>query len=121
MACPSEGSTDATGDHGLLSNLFYGLRRVFIPTSPALLLSSQKRIFETFVKVPVTHKQYRLRNGEFINYVEIDRGVQEPGAENKTLVLTHGYASGLGFFFGNSFFTCITECILFAIFIFGCY
>ena len=99
---PPSGPTDATASYnGWLSTMYYALRKIYIPTSPELLLLSQKHIFETFVKIPVAHKIYRLKNGEFINYIDIDRRAEEPGIEKRTLLLTHGYASGLGFFFGN--------------------
>ena len=54
----------------------------------------------------VEHKRFHLKSGEYLNYVDIkgdgqlaaDTGTDE---EAPTLLLTHGFASGCGFFFSN--------------------
>ncbi len=43
-------SVVADGDEGILSNAFYSLRRLYIPTSPFHMLQAQKLMFEKFVR-----------------------------------------------------------------------
>lgn len=103
----------------VMSRAFYWLRSFYIPTSPRRLLETQKNMFDKFVRQPVQHKQFVLPSGGFLNYVEImgsapsSPGVSSssrnhPGvikdssaAKKPTLILMHGYGSGLGMFFGE--------------------
>ena len=111
-----------------MSRAFYWLRSFYIPTSPHLLLETQHKMFKHFVKQPVEHKRFILSSGDFLNYVDIKSGdnllnnniervhpnsiKNHPGAINDTksentkskkptLILMHGYGSGLAMFFGK--------------------
>ena len=102
-----------------MSRAFYWLRSFYIPTSPTLLLETQKDMFKKFVRQPVEHKRFVLPSGDYLNYIEM-LGSQtsaggiaaasrnHPGAipdppqpKKPTLILMHGYGSGLGMFFGK--------------------
>lgn len=58
----SGNGVDSLPQDGPLTHLWYGLRRIYIPTSPALLLQSQKALLDRFVKsVPVVlYLQFQL-------------------------------------------------------------
>lgn len=38
--------SDEHGDHGFLTNVFYGLRSIYIPTSPHRALEAQKVVVQ---------------------------------------------------------------------------
>jgi hypothetical protein len=63
------------------------------------------------IRVPVKHKHFMLASGEYINYVDIMVAgtLSADEADNApTLVLTHGFGSGVAFFFGE---TCYVDCM----------
>lgn len=104
-----------TADDTIMSRAFYWLRSFYIPTSPNLLLETQKNMFQKFVRRPVEHKKFILSSGDYLNYVDIRASnsstnpsrnhpgsIPEQHKPNKpTLILMHGYGSGLGMFFGK--------------------
>jgi hypothetical protein len=102
----------------IMSRAFYWLRSFYIPTSPSQLQLTQKKMFEKFVRQPVEHKLFMLKSGDYLNYIDMKGSSStipaaarnHPGSiadtsENKkkkpTLILMHGYGSGLGMFFGE--------------------
>ena len=105
-----------TADDTIMSQVYYWFRSFYIPTSPNMLLTSQKNIFNKFVQQPVQHKRYVLSSGDYLNYIDM-KGVHQsvpsaarnhPGAvinqsgnKKPTLILMHGYGSGLAMFFGE--------------------
>jgi len=73
-------------------------------------------MFDKFVRRPVQHNRFMLKSGDFLNYVEMKKPTSSnshaarnhPGTitdtsnrKEKTLILMHGYGSGLGMFFAN--------------------
>ena len=93
---------DADGSEGLWSSAMYTFRSIWIPATPKTVIDAQKNIFARFVKADVAHKRFQLADGHYINYVDIDnrKTNDTPGTAHSTLLLTHGYGSGLAFFFG---------------------
>ena len=79
------------------------LRRLFIPTSIAELRKAQSNLLSKFVKSKMISKITALDSDEYINAVELRHpSFTEKGSKNsRTLLLTHGYGSGLGFFWAN--------------------
>ena len=86
-------------------------------------------MFKKFVQQPVEHKRFVLPSGDYLNYIEM-RGAgavsaaarNHPGAipdslkpKKPTLILMHGYGSGLGMFFGEF----ILDCIVFVLLLFA--
>jgi len=67
-------------------------------------LNALKLLLSTFSNVgqnnEIAYKQCNVKNGK-INYIEINNKKSDGNDKKKTLVLCHGYASGLGFFFQN--------------------
>jgi hypothetical protein len=55
-----------------------------------------------YFRVPVAHKKYILNSGEYLNYIEIENDKAKTDSNPSTLVLMHGYGSGLAFFFGTT-------------------
>lgn len=117
-----------------LSLIYDKMAKYFIPTSPQLLFHSQKNLLDRFVKyfpslpsqglsnfhfrVKIQNKIFNLKNGEYLNYIDINKEIDQPEKQtdvvkNKTqntkptLILMHGFGSGLGMFFGNLYFSCI--------------
>lgn len=79
--------------------MFDRLRSQLIPTSDALLQVAQKNLLKALAG-DVTFKSKKSRNG--LNYAVFER--ERNNATSKgTLVLMHGFGSGLGFFFKNYF------------------
>ena len=93
------------------------MRGVWIPSSDALLAQSQRALLDHFVTTALSHHQAVLPNsGYVINYVDT-HGEQHPThapkaklssrklptlpKPDKTIVLMHGFGSGVGFFFNN--------------------
>ena len=66
-------------------------------------LNALKLLLSTFSNVgpsnELAYKQCNVKNGK-LNYIEINKK-SDGNDKKKTLVLCHGYASGLGFFFQN--------------------
>lgn len=105
---------DSTHQESAMSRAFYWLRSFYIPTNPTLLLDAQKEMFKKFVRQPVEHKRFVLPSGDYLNYIEMlgSSGIpvasrNHPGTipdtsqpKKPTLILMHGYGSGLGMFFG---------------------
>jgi pimeloyl-ACP methyl ester carboxylesterase len=98
------------------------MRKYFLPTSETLLANSLKNLLGHHCKSQIEYKRAVIANGFAINYIEINnpkslkRAATEavftnhPGfvadpkntsGKKKTLVLMHGYAAGLGFFYEN--------------------
>jgi len=71
------------------------LRRVWNGSSIEHLLSSQKVLLDRFVITPFHAKT------KVLNAVDTWDSSSGSGKKGKTVVLTHGYGSGLGFFFSN--------------------
>jgi hypothetical protein len=103
---------------GYLSHLYYGLRSLYIPTSPFKVLQAQKALLSSFVRyvhplapllsvliavrAPIQHKRYQLQSGEYINYIDIvNPGHEQDHRHPITFVMAHGYAAGLALFFGR--------------------
>ena len=66
-------------------------------------IDTLKRIFDKFCTHKYEFKSLKLSYGSYMNYVEIKKDTYKtsPGYHPRTLVLAHGYALGLGFFFSN--------------------
>ncbi len=80
---------------------FDRLRAQLIPTSDALLQVAQKNLLKALAG-NVSIKSKTSRNG--LNYAVFERTPgHKSSAAKGTLVLMHGYGSGLGFFFRNYF------------------
>jgi cardiolipin-specific phospholipase len=80
---------------------FDRLRAKLIPTSDALLQVAQKNLLKALAG-NVVFKCKTSRNG--LNYAVFERATgHTSGTATGTLVLMHGYGSGLGFFFKNYF------------------
>ena len=87
------------------------MRKFLIPTSESKLLHSLKTLLSHHCKSDIEYKSAIVSNGFKINYIEITKkkssaSMNHPGyvaskKSEKTLVLMHGYASGLGFFYDN--------------------
>lgn len=88
-------------DPGLLSHLYYGLRSLYIPSSPFRVLKAQKELLTSFVRTPIQHQIFQLKSGEYINYIDIVNPSLSPSLSPITFVMTHGYAAGIGLFFAN--------------------
>ena len=94
-----------TSDDSIMSRAFYWLRSFYIPTSPNQLLESQRKLLQQFVKRPVEHKKFVLSSGDYLNYVDVKGNSSSSTSSHQqskpTLILMHGYGSGLGMFFGE--------------------
>lgn len=93
-------------EESYFSSFMYGLRQLYIPTSPSLALKAQKSLLDRFVKCEVEHKRFLLQSGHYLNYIDIKGDgnlMDDDDAADKvpTLILTHGFGSGCGFFFSN--------------------
>ncbi|CAB9507122.1 Cardiolipin-specific deacylase [Seminavis robusta] len=76
------------------------LRQWWTGTNDKQLFDAQERLLKTFVRAPLVSvaKRHGMNVAEFTN----DRSSGTPTAtEPPTVVLLHGYGSGLGFFFRN--------------------
>lgn len=73
------------------------LRRVWNNSSRSALLESQQSLLEHFVRAPLASHSHVL------NYVdsETQGDVTSGFSDAKTVVMAHGFGSGLGFFFPN--------------------
>lgn len=95
-------------------------RQLCIPTSLSRALRSQQQLFKTFVASPVQHKRFSLADGGTLNFVDIAGADSEYRSNHRmdamgggtstasvtdagkpTLLLMHGYGSGLAMFFDN--------------------
>jgi pimeloyl-ACP methyl ester carboxylesterase len=89
------------------------VRRNVIPTSTSQQLESLKNLLSHFCKSDISFKTAKVSNGS-LNYVEVVRRVEPreqstvlnsstptPDRHKRTLILMHGFGSGLGFFFNN--------------------
>jgi pimeloyl-ACP methyl ester carboxylesterase len=90
-----------------MDNLWLKLRKNFIPTSTDQQLKSLQNLLGHFCKSDVVYKTAKLSNG-YLNYVEVVKktvdGSPLPSQNERpkrTLLLMHGFGSGLGFFFNN--------------------
>ena len=73
----------------------------FSKTSPNLQLLSQFELLKHFCKSNITGGKLQLKSGA-LNYVEIANPNSNSANKNKsTLVLSHGFGSGLGFYYPN--------------------
>jgi pimeloyl-ACP methyl ester carboxylesterase len=83
------------------------VRKYFIPTSQSQLMNSLRNLLSHHCKSKIEYKTAVVSNGFAINYIEINNPKsvrRSPGTntdKSKTLVLMHGYAAGLGFFYEN--------------------
>jgi hypothetical protein len=71
----------------------------FAPTNQELGLAAQHALLKHFLKT-----EFEVKSTSFLNYVEFKVNEKPNDREERILVLTHGYGSGLGFFFGKSNF-----------------
>ena len=83
------------------------IRRKLIPTSNEAQLYSLKALLGHFcTNDQIEYKSAKLSNGT-LNYIEIVRKPEDftsrltGGHQKHTLLLMHGFGSGLGFFFSN--------------------
>jgi cardiolipin-specific phospholipase len=98
------------------------MRKYLLPTSESLLANSLRNLLSHHCRSNIEYKTSVIANGFAINYIEINNP-RSPGSSNsatasvnhpafiadaptatgkkKTLVLMHGYAAGLGFFYEN--------------------
>ena len=93
----------------MLHELTRRVQSLFVPTSQVLLLSAQERLLRHFCGRAVTIESRRSAGG--LNYIVVTarpRNEKAPPAPvasgeppTKTLLLVHGFGSGLGFFFAN--------------------
>jgi hypothetical protein len=61
-------------------------------TNPAL--TAQNNLLKQFVK-----SKYESKSSNMLNFIEIKKEKQN-GKKQRVLILTHGFASGLGFYYG---------------------
>jgi hypothetical protein len=106
----SESYSFTEDDNKGFTGFLNSLSQLFIPTSPKLLHLAQRSILERFVTVPIEHKKFLLNSGHYLNYIDIKKPKYSENDNNQqqrkpTLVLMHGFGSGLGMFFGNYFST----------------
>ena len=73
------------------------IRQFYNKTSPKLQLQTQQDLLAYFCRTPFVSQRLSLPSGA-INYIEMKR---HTGVPVSTLVLTHGFGSGLGFFYPN--------------------
>jgi len=87
----------------MLGELTRNLQALYVPTSQVLLLSAQTRLLQHFCGGAVLIESRRSKGG--INYVVVtSKSAKAKAAQSeaeKTLLLVHGFGSGLGFFFAN--------------------
>jgi pimeloyl-ACP methyl ester carboxylesterase len=102
-----------------MDKLWEKVRKNFIPTSTEQQLKSLQNLLGHFCKSDVVYKTAKLSNG-YLNYVEVVRKnvngsiLSNPNPNSnpkpnpnpnerpkRTLLLMHGFGSGLGFFFNN--------------------
>ena len=90
------------------------VRRNIIPTSTSLQLESLKSLLNHFCQSDITFNSAKVSNGT-LNYIEVvkkgtastdlSKKINHSGIDSvkprKTLILMHGFGSGLGFFFNN--------------------
>ena len=69
----------------------------FAPTNQELGLAAQHALLKHFLKT-----EFEVKSTSFLNYVEFKVNEKPNDREERILMLTHGYGSGLGFFFGKS-------------------
>jgi cardiolipin-specific phospholipase len=89
------------------------MRGLWTPSSDKLLLAAQKKLLAHFVRTPLHQARLKLpKSGHSINYVDTHGKDASPAREKqsnappvapaqRTLLLMHGFGSGLGFFFEN--------------------
>jgi len=63
-------------------------------------MDAQKGVLNYFCKSEIKSKKLSLPSG-ILNYIEIQNQSVDSSSNKSTLVLTHGYGSGLGFFYAN--------------------
>jgi hypothetical protein len=74
------------------------LRGYFIPSSQIQLRKAQADLLNHFVKAKWVQNSVTLTSGDIMNCIEIKKaGVAASPAAHRTLLLTHGFGSGLGF------------------------
>ena len=61
-------------------------------TNPAL--TAQNNLLKQFVK-----SKYESKSSNMLNFIEIKKK-NDSGSKERVLVLTHGFGSGLGFYYG---------------------
>lgn len=79
------------------------LRELYIPSSIAKLRRAQDLLLSHFVASRVESRVVLLDSGESINLVELNvtRRRRLAGEAKRTILLTHGYGSGLCFYWAN--------------------
>lgn len=79
------------------------LRELYIPSSLAKLRRAQDSLLMAFVKSKFESRVVHLNSGEFINLIELSNSsrIRSPAEPGRSLLLTHGYGSGLAFFWAN--------------------
>ena len=79
------------------------LRQLYIPSSIVKLQRAQDTLLSKFVKSRFDSRVVVLDSGEFINMIEMKSTSRkrDAGERERTIVLTHGYGSGLGFYWAN--------------------
>ena len=92
----------------MLHELTRKAQALYVPTSQVLLLSAQQRLLQHFCGRAVDIESRRSAGG--LNYIVVTAAAAPaasstptptPTASGKTLLLVHGFGSGLGFFFSN--------------------
>ena len=76
------------------------LRSYFIPSSQIQLRKSQADLLNHFVKAKWTQHSIQLDSGDLMNCIDIKKDGAST-SPHRTLLLTHGFGSGLGFFWAN--------------------
>jgi pimeloyl-ACP methyl ester carboxylesterase len=81
------------------------LRRAWIPSTHSQLMDAQTAVLNHFVKAPLFPRRILLHNGYVVNAVdsqsETNFALKNSSLPQSTLLLLHGFGSGLGFFFNN--------------------
>lgn len=86
----------------MLQELSRKVQRLYVPTSNLLLLTAQTKLLGHFCGNHVDIESARSLGG--INYIVVRakrNKISPSSSTSKTLLLVHGFGSGLGFFFAN--------------------
>ena len=70
------------------------------PTSERAAFEAEGRLLSR-VTAPITRKLVKIGDNTFINTAIVGHQLSEPTPPTRTIVLCHGYASGLGMWFEN--------------------
>ena len=79
------------------------VRELYIPSSILKLRNAQEDLLRYFVKSDFESRIVSVRQSDFLNLIELKPNKSAPttSLNPTTILLTHGYGSGLGFYWAN--------------------